>query len=147
MTSREQMFRVFRCPHCGYTGYRLVSNPDADSTCNLCSKTISPSPEMRYVSTVEDARQAMSRIVFESRKHETSKPRHGIGVKKRILYMVSDLSDLNQGRGVSRNRIFEECEEVDIDLDKARHFLAQLEDEGKIQQVNDLFVVTREDEF
>ena len=147
MTSKEQMFRVFRCPHCGYTGYRLVSDPDADSTCNLCSKTISPSPEMRYVTSVEDARQAMSRIVFEFRNREKPKPRHGIGVKKRILYMVSDLSDLNQGCGVSRSRVLEECEEVDIDVDKARHFLAQLEDEGKIQQVNGLLVAVQEDEF
>ncbi len=147
MTSREQMFRVFRCPHCGYTGYRPVSDPNADSTCNLCSKTISPSPEMRYVTSVEDARQAMSRIVFEFRKHEKSKPRHGIGVKKRILYMVSDLSDLNHGKGVTRGRIFEECDELGIDLDKARHFLSQLEEEGKILLVNDLLVVVPEDEF
>jgi len=147
VTSGGQMFRVFRCPHCGYTGYRLISDPEADSTCNLCSKTISPSPEMRYVSNVEDARQAMSRIVFESRKHEKTRPRHGIGVKKRVLYMVSDLSDLNLGRGVSKSRVLEECEEVDIDIDKARHFLAQLEDEGKIQQINGLLVAVQEEEF
>jgi hypothetical protein len=102
---------------------------------------------MKYVTSVDEARQAMSRIVFERQKRDTSKPRHGLGVKKRVFYMVSDLSDLNRGRGVSRGRILQECREVDIDLDKAQRFLAQLEDEGKIKRIDDLFVAIQEDEF
>ncbi len=145
MTSREQTFRVFRCPHCGYTGYRIVRSEDEDSTCNLCTKTISHSPEMRYVDNVEDARQAMQKIVFSSQKQSKPKSRHGLGVKRRVLNMVSDLSDLNRGRGVSRRRVLQECREANIDLDKAQRFLNQLQEEGLIIEAEGHLAVVQED--
>ncbi len=144
MTSREQTFRVFRCPHCGYTGYRPVRNPEDDSKCNLCSKTVSPTPEMSYVTSVADARKAMQEIVFSSPKPAMTKSRHGLGVKKRVLNMVSDLSELNQGRGVSRSRVLEECQDVDIDLDKAKRFLNQLQEESLVIQIGDKLTVVPE---
>jgi len=144
VTSREQTFRVFKCPHCGYTGYRQVSNQEDDSRCNLCSKILSHTSEMRYVTSPEDARRAMQEIVFSSPKPVMTKTRHGLGVKKRLLYMVSDLSDLNHGRGVSRNRVLDECRDLDIDLDKARRFLNQLQEEGLIIEVNDKLQVIPE---
>ncbi len=144
MTSREQTFRVFRCPHCGYTGYRQVTNQEDDSKCNLCSKTVSHNSEMQYVTSSEDARKAMQDIVFSSPKQAVTKSRHGLGVKKRILYMVSDLSELNNGRGVSRRRVLDECQEVDIDLDKAKRFLYQLQEEGQIIAIDDQLQVVPE---
>ena len=144
MTSRGQTFRVYRCPHCGYTGFRQVSSQEDDSKCNLCSKIVSPTSEMRYVTSSDDARRAMQEIVFNSQKHTTTKPRHGLGVKKRVLYMVSDLSELNDGRGVRRGRVLEECKEVEIDLDKARRFLSQLLDEGQIVEIDGQLKVTQE---
>lgn len=144
MTSTEQKFRIFRCPHCGYTGYRKVTNQEDDSKCNLCSKTVSHTSEMRYVTSSEDARKAMQDIVFSSPKQAMTKSRHGLGVKKRILYMVSDLSELNNGRGVSRRRVLDECQEVDIDLDKAKRFLYQLQEEGHIIAIDDQLQVVPE---
>jgi len=90
---------------------------------------------MRYVTSSEDARRAMQEIVFSSKKPTISKPRHGIGVKKRVFYMVSDLSDLNHDKGVNRRRVLEECQELGIDLDKAKRFLGQLQDEGLIIEI------------
>jgi len=136
VTSREQTLRVFRCPHCGYTGYRQVRNQEDDSKCNLCSKTVSHTSEMRYVTSSDDARKAMEEIVFSSPKPAMTKSRHGLGVKKRVLNMVSDLSDLNDGRGVSRRRVLDECREVDIDLEKAKRFLYQLQEEGQIIEID-----------
>ncbi|MHA1135887.1 MAG: hypothetical protein ACTSSE_05315 [Candidatus Thorarchaeota archaeon] len=127
--------RVFKCPHCGYTGFRQVSSQEDDSRCNLCSKIVSHTSEMRYVTSSEDARRAMQEIVFSSKKPTISKPRHGIGVKKRVFYMVSDLSDLNHDKGVNRRRVLEECQELGIDLDKAKRFLGQLQDEGLIIEI------------
>ncbi len=144
MTSKEQTLRVFRCPHCGYTGYRQVRDQEDDSRCNLCSKILSHTSEMRYVTSAEDARKAMQEIVFSSPKPAMTKTRHGLGVKKRLLYMVSDLSDLNHGRGVSRRRVLEECQEVDIDLDKAKRFLNQLQEEGQIIEIDDKLQVVPE---
>ena len=146
MTSREQTFRVFRCPHCGYTGFRQVSDQEDDSTCNLCSKTVSHTSEMRYVTSSEDARKAMQEIVFSSQMHDPPKSRHGLGVKRRVLYMVSDLSDLNRGRGVSRRRVLDECQEANIDLDKAKRFLSQLQEECQIIVVEDRLIVVQEEE-
>jgi len=145
MTSREQTLRVFRCPHCGYTGFRQVSNQEADSKCNLCSKTVSHNSEMRYVSSSEDARKAMKDLVFSSQQHDKPKSRHGLGVKRRVLYMVSDLSDLNRGRGVSRRRVLDECQEANIDLDRAKRFLNQLQEEGQIIAVEDRLIVVPEE--
>jgi len=136
VTSREQTLRVFRCPHCGYTGYRQVRNQEDDSKCNLCSKTVSHTSEMRYVTSSDDARKAMEEIVFSSPKPAMTKSRHGLGVKKRVLNMVSDLSDLNDERGVSRRRVLDECREVDIDLEKAKRFLYQLQEEGQIIEID-----------
>ena len=144
MTSREQTLRVFRCPHCGYTGYRQVRNQEDDSKCNLCSKTVSHTSEMRYVTSADDARKAMQDIVFSSPKPAMTKSRHGLGGKKRVLNMVSDLSDLNNGRGVSRRRVLDECLEVDIDLDKAKRFLNQLQEESLIIQIDDKLTVVPE---
>ncbi|TFG34589.1 hypothetical protein EU527_02475 [Candidatus Thorarchaeota archaeon] len=142
MSSKGRIFRVFRCPHCGYTGYRQVSHQNDDSLCNLCSNPISHSPEMRYVTTVDEARTEMQKIVVSGQK---SKSRYGLGVKRRILNMVYDLSEFNKGNGVSRRRILEECKEADIDLDKAKRFLIQLEEEGLIIEIDDLLRVTQED--
>ena len=144
MTSKDLMFRIFRCPHCGYTGYKQVTNQEDDSLCNLCSKTISHTPDMSYVTSSDEARNALRTIVFSSQKREKPQSRYGLGLKKRILNMVSDLSDLNRGRGVSRTRILEECQDVNIDLGKAMQFLNQLEEEGQIIVIEDLFVVVQE---
>ena len=148
MSTKERMFRVYKCPFCGYAGYKEVGSPQEDSVCNLCSKTISPSSDMSYVRNADEARKAIQRVVFRSQMKQESKPkpRHGLGVKKRILYMVSDLSELNRGRGVSRGRILDECRDVDIDLDKAERFLYQLEEEGRIIVVDDKLMIVPEDE-
>ncbi len=131
MSTGERTFRVFRCPHCRYTGYKAVRTEDEDSACNLCSRIISPSLEMEYVSTVEEARLAIQRITVRSQQPQP-KSRHGLGVRRRVLNIVSDLSDLNRGRGVSHREVLQECEEANIDLNQARRYLSQLEEEGLI---------------
>lgn len=145
MTSRAQMFRVFNCPRCGYTGYRKVRSEDEGSSCNLCAQTIEHSPEWEYVDSVEDAVSAMQQMVWKKPKTPKPKSRHGIGVKKRVLYMVSDLSDLNRGKGVNRKRVLQECKAANIDVEKAKRFLSQLEEEGLIINIDgQLSVVERE---
>ena len=132
MTSREQMYRVFKCPHCGYTGYTTVHSEDEDSKCNLCSRMIEHNPDWQYVDSVEGALLAIQRIVWRKQATHRSKSRHGLGVKKRVLNIVSDLSDLNRGEGVSRKRALQECEEAGIEIHNAGRFLVQLEEEGLI---------------
>ena len=144
MTSREQTFRVFRCPHCGYTGYKLVHSEEDDSTCNLCSKTISPTLEMKHVRTLDDAKFAVQSIVLKKQPPK-AKSRHGLGLKKRIFNIISDLSDLNRGRGVSRDRVLGECREADMDIDRAKMFLNQLREEGLIIEVEGHLAIVREE--
>lgn len=100
---------------------------------------------MRYVSSPDDARRAIQELVFSSKKPAISKPRHGIGVKKRVLYMVSDLSDLNDGKGVNRRRVLDECRDAGIDIDRAKHFLNQLQEEGSIIEIDDKLQVVPEE--
>lgn len=145
MTSREQIYRVFKCPHCGYTGYTTVHSEDEDSKCNLCSRVIEHSTDWQYVDSVEGALLAIQRIVWRKPTTLRSKSRHGLGVKKRVLNIVSDLSDLNRGKGVSRDRVLQECEEAGIEIDKAARFLEQLEDEELIVSIDGILKAMEED--
>lgn len=126
------MFRVFTCPNCNYTGYKEVSNKNEESTCNLCSKIITHVPEMEYFDTEEKALLMMRRMQRKSPPKWKPKPRYGLGAKRRVLNIVSDLNSLNRGKGVNVGRVLQECKDANIDLDKARKFLFQLEDEGLI---------------
>jgi hypothetical protein len=92
---------------------------------------------MSHVNNVDDALAAVQKLVMRSPQSPMSKARHGLGVRRRVLNIVSDLSDLNRGRGVSRReRVLEECSGAKIDLDKAEKFLNQLEDEGLITEMD-----------
>jgi hypothetical protein len=102
---------------------------------------------MSYVTSVEEARKAMQDIVFSSPKRSPTTHRHGLGVKKRVFYMISDLSELNDGKGVSIDRVLEECREANIDRDKAEWFIDQLQDEGQIVMIFDQLNVVREENF
>jgi hypothetical protein len=145
VTSKEQMYRIFMCPHCGYTGYATVYSEDDESKCNLCSRRIEPSPDWKYVDSVEGAILAIQRIVWRKPTTHKSKSRHGLGVKKRVLNIVSDLSDLNRGRGVSRDRVLQECEEAGIEIYKAGRFLDQLEDEELIVSIDGILKAVEEE--
>ncbi len=136
MSSEQMMYRIFTCPRCNYTGYRQVSEKEEDSTCNLCSTLISHTSQMEYVRNVDEAIRVIQRIVLRSQTRTKPKSRLGIGVKKRILYMVSDLSNINHGGGVSLERLLQECTDADIDLGKAQRFLKQLEEEGLIMDID-----------
>jgi predicted transcriptional regulator len=91
---------------------------------------------MSHVNNVDDALAAVQKLVMRSPQSPMSKARHGLGVRRRVLNIVSDLSDLNRGGGVSRERVLEECSEAKIDLDKAEKYLTQLEDEGLISEMD-----------
>ncbi|MFW9974647.1 MAG: hypothetical protein ACFFDQ_05245 [Candidatus Thorarchaeota archaeon] len=136
MSAEGKIYRVFTCPRCHYTGYKQVLTQDDESTCNLCSMTIQHSPEMKYTHSVDEALDAMQRIVTKSRLKSKPKSRYGLGVKRRVLNIVSDLSDLNQGKGVTLWRVLQECEEASIDIERAKRFLNQLEEEGLIIDVD-----------
>ena len=148
MTSVKQTLRVYRCPHCGYTGYRQVYGEDEDSMCNLCSGTVSPTPYMKYVRTVEDATRAVQQMLLKQRSTELPpKSRHGLGLRRRVFNVISDLSDLNRGRGVSRKRVLEECREVEMDLDKVRRYIRQLVEAGHVNETDSVLTPVGEGDW
>lgn len=147
MSAEGKIYRVFTCPRCHYIGYKLVLTQDDESTCNLCSMTIQHSPEMKYAHSVDEALDAMQRIVTKSRLKSKPKSRYGLGVKRRVLNIVSDLSDLNQGKGVTLWRVLQECEEASIDIERAKRFLNQLEEEGLIIDVDGRLTAMESDDW
>jgi len=148
VTSAKQTLRVYRCPHCGYTGYRPVHGKEEDSACNLCSGTVSPKPSMKYVRTVKDATRAVQQMLLKQRSTEVStKSRHGLGVRRRVFNVISDLSDLNRGRGVSRKSVMEECREAQMDLDKVRRFIRQLVEAGHVNETDGVLIPVEEDDW
>jgi len=147
VSSEGKTYRVFTCPRCNYTGYKLVHNQDDESTCNLCSTTIRHSPDMKYASSVDEALNAMQRMVAKSHLKSRPKTRYGLGVKKRVLNIVSDLSELNRRSGVSLWRVLQECEEASIDIERAKRFLNQLEEEGLIINNDGELLVAESDDW
>ncbi len=148
MSSGKQTLRVYRCPHCGYTGYRQVHGEDEDCPCNLCSGILSPTPNMKYVRSVEDATRAVQQMLLKQRSTESlPKSRHGLGVRRRVFNVISDLSDLNRGRGVSRKRVMEECIEAQMDLDKVRRFIRQLVEAGHVNETDGVLTPVEEDDW
>lgn len=147
MSLEEKSYRVFTCPRCNYTGYKLVLNKEDESTCNLCSMLILNSPDVMYASSVDEALNVMQRMATKSQLKSKPKSRYGLGVKKRVLNIISDLSELNRGRGVTLWRVLQECEEASIDIERAKKFLNQLEEEGLIIDVDGTLAVAESDDW
>jgi len=105
------------------------------------------SPDVMYASSVDEALNVMQRMATKSQLKSKPKSRYGLGVKKRVLNIVSDLSELNRGRGVTLWRVLQECEEANIDIERTKKFLNQLEEEGLIIDVDGTLVVAESDDW
>jgi len=102
---------------------------------------------MKYAHSVDEALDTMQRIVTKAQLRSKPKSRYGLGVKRRVLNIVSDLSDLNQGKGVNLWRVLQECEEANIDIERAKKFLNQLEEEGLIIDVDGRLAAVESDSW
>ena len=128
------MFRIYRCPKCSNIGYQSVQSENEESQCSLCGTLILDEPGTIYAVTKEEARSNVRELVVESRRKSSQKSSgRGLGVKKRLYYIVEALVDLNRGRPVAIDEVMRECTDAGIDLSRAMSFLDTLISEGMIE--------------
>jgi hypothetical protein len=139
------MFRVYQCPSCTNIGYTSVENEQEESRCSLCRSLILHVPGTIYTVTVQEAQSSVRELVIESRQN--AKPRgagRGLGIKRRVYYIVEALVDLNRGRPVSIEDVMRECSDAGIDISRGMTFLESLISEGEVIKNGGLVTITME---
>lgn len=127
------MFRVYQCPSCNNIGYVAIESEDEESRCSLCSTLILHVPGTLYAVTIHEAQATVRELVADSRRENSiRRGGRGLGVRRRVYYIVEALVDLNRGRPVSVESVLRECSDAGIDLSKAMTFLEQLVSEGEV---------------
>jgi len=129
-------FRIYRCSYCSYIGYGEVESKSSDLPCALCGKTIIPNTEDVYAVNREDARRLATQHAMKFSRYSRPSGKRGLGVKKRVLNIVSALIEMNRGQPVERSAILAECNKADIAESRAKHFLSQLAREDIVQAVS-----------
>jgi hypothetical protein len=82
---------------------------------------------------MQEAKSNVKELVVHSRRQkEHTGSGRGLGVKKRVYYIVEALIDINRGRPVTVDAVLRECSDAGIDLNKAMSFLEKLESEGLV---------------
>lgn len=133
MSHERGMFRVYQCPSCSNIGYVAVQDEDEESRCSLCSTLILHVPGTLYAVTVQEAQASVRELVADARRgSSTRRGGRGLGVRRRVYYIVEALVDMNRGRPVSVESVMRECSDAGIDLSKAMSFLEQLVSEGEV---------------
>jgi hypothetical protein len=127
------MFRIYRCYHCRYIGYVQVESKHSDHKCALCGKTIHPSEENIYASKRDEARRLATQQAMKFSRYDRPQVQRGLGVRKRVLNIVTALIEMNRMQPVDRSDVIAECNKADITESRAEHFLSQLAQEDIVQ--------------
>ena len=140
------MFRIYTCESCNHTDYISVESEDSPSKCGLCGSTISDNDTAHYVETVNEAEELVHELVLTTPQKRTTSNRsvRGVGMKKRVLYIVDAIVDTNRGRPASKRAILEECELADIPQERVIHFLKRLEEEGLVIKTSEGMIINVE---
>jgi len=139
------MFRVYQCPSCTNIGYTSVENEQEESRCSLCRSLILHVPGTIYAVTVQEAQASVRELVNESRRNAKHRGAgRGLGIKKRVYYIVEALVDINRGRPVSIEDVMRECSDAGIDISRAMTFLDSLVSEGEVIKNGELITIPME---
>ena len=136
---------MYQCPNCTNIGYVSVQNEQEESRCSLCRSLILNEPGTLYAVTVQEAQSSVRELVTESRHN--AKPhggRRGLGIKKRVYYIIEALVDLNRGRPVPIEAVMRECSDAGIDISRAMTFLDSLVSEGEVVKNGSLLTIPPE---
>ncbi|MBD3406875.1 MAG: hypothetical protein GF411_12230 [Candidatus Lokiarchaeota archaeon] len=145
MKMERGMFRIYRCPQCNNIGYARVESEDDLSACSLCRGIILHEQGTLYAPTVQESVGIVRELVILSKdEREPLRSPRGRGLRKRILQIVSSLTELNRGRPVKLKEILQECVDADIDLERALSFLEVLEQEGILDKLDSKVILKRE---
>ena len=134
MSTTRGMYRVYTCSSCGNIGYTQVERESENSTCELCGALVINGPGMLYALTSVEARDYVRELVNLEERAKPSAKAKSRGIRRRVFDIVESLIDLNRGRPIAYDAVLVECADAGIDVERARHFLDLLIDEGEIGQ-------------
>ncbi|MHA1928305.1 MAG: hypothetical protein ACTSV2_06970 [Candidatus Thorarchaeota archaeon] len=138
------LLRIYKCDNCQNAGIEEVESEDEVSTCSLCDCEIIHQDGMSYVEKRDDAMNLLMELVMFSRKPSTKGIRRGIGVRKRVFYIVESIVDMNRGRPATLKQIMNECTDASIPPERATHFLNVLKSEGVLVDTSDGIIIEGE---
>ena len=124
----------------------MESEEDA-SSCGLCQALVLHETGTVYAVTRQEAQALVRDLALESQMSRTTMKGNmgrGLGVKKRVYYIIEALIDLRRGKPASIEEVMRECSEAGIDLGRAMKFLDTLESEGLIVNDGGHVMITKE---
>lgn len=136
MSTARGMYRVYTCSSCGNIGYIQVERESENSNCELCGALVINGPGMLYAVTSVEARDYVRELVNLKEREKPSAKAKSRGTRRRVFDIVQSLIDLNRGKSIAYDAVLIECVDAGIDLERARHFLDLLIDEGVIGQLD-----------
>ncbi len=132
MSASRGMFRIYTCGSCGNIGHVRVEQENDHSNCELCGALVIHGPGILYAVTTMEAREYVRDLVNQTEIERSDTKARSRGVKRRVTDIVRSLVELNRGRPVALETVLVECADAGIDVDRARHFLDLLINEGVI---------------
>jgi len=141
------MFRIYHCSRCKNIGYSQVESEEDASSCGLCQALVLHETGTVYAVTRQEAQALVRDLALESQMSRTTMKGNmgrGLGVKKRVYYIIEALIDLRRGKPASIEEVMRECSEAGIDLGRAMKFLDTLESEGLIVNDGGHVMITKE---
>ena len=130
MSSERGMFRIYKCHKCSNTGFSSVRNEEEDSKCSFCNNLILHEKNTLYAVTVQEAEDLVRDLAFTVQPSGPVKVRRGLGLRKRVYFIVESMVEMNRGRPATIKQILTECSEANIPPERATHFLNVLKSEG-----------------
>ncbi len=132
MSGTRGMYRVYTCSVCGNIGHSRVERESETSSCELCGALVIHGPGMIYAVTSVEAREYIRDLVNQSEFEKSPQKSRARGVRRRVIDIVQSLSEINRGRPIAYEIVLVECADAGIDIERARHFLDLLINEGVI---------------
>ena len=144
MSASRGMFRIYTCSSCGNIGHVRIESENDHSNCELCGALVIHGPGMLYAVTTTEAREYVRDLVNQKEIERSETKARSRGVKRRVIDIVRSLVEVNRGRPVAFETVLVECADAGIDVERARHFLELLINEGVIGDNDKGLKVTEE---
>ncbi len=131
-------YNVYECPSCKHIDYAQVYTQTDQVRCGFCGQTLDSSTFRASADTEEAASSSITRLVSHRLSSEKPiRPKRGLGVRRRVIDIVSSQINLNRGKPTTVRAVLSESVDAGIDSEKALRFLERLNQEGVVRIQND----------
>ncbi len=144
MSIERGMFRIYKCHQCSNIGFSSVQNEAEESKCSFCTSLIIHEKNTLYAVTVQEAEELVRDLAYTVQPSDKGIIRRGLGLRKRVYYIVESMVEMNRGRPATIKQILTECSDANIPSERATHFLKVLKSEGLLIDTSDGIMIDGE---